>query len=81
MIPLRGFELCLGESISAFRELDISSACSWVTAEVVASKELVPPFDNTAVDGYAVKAADTDGATETTEVTRGSWFDTCRGAA
>jgi len=30
-----------------------------VTAEPIMCKELVPPFDNTAVDGYAVIAADT----------------------
>jgi molybdopterin molybdotransferase len=29
-----------------------------VLAEVVVSTEVVPPFDNTAVDGYAVRSAD-----------------------
>jgi molybdopterin molybdotransferase len=33
-----------------------------VTAEVVTSPEDVPPLPNTAVDGYAVRAADTQGA-------------------
>jgi len=33
-----------------------------VTAEPIVSGELVPPFDNTAVDGYAVQAADTTSA-------------------
>ena len=30
------------------------------------SNESIPPFDNTAVDGYAVKAIDTKGVTEET---------------
>jgi len=34
-------------------------ALGLVTAEPIVSNELVPPFDNTAVDGYAVQAADT----------------------
>jgi molybdenum cofactor synthesis domain-containing protein len=33
-----------------------------VTAEEVVSPEDVPPFDNTAVDGYAVRSSDTQGA-------------------
>ena len=36
-----------------------------VLAEDVVSKTDVPPFDRSAVDGYAVRAADTFGATET----------------
>ncbi|MFQ6129887.1 MAG: gephyrin-like molybdotransferase Glp, partial [Candidatus Hadarchaeaceae archaeon] len=36
-----------------------------VLAEDVVSKIDVPPFDRSAVDGYAVRAADTFGATET----------------
>ena len=31
--------------------------------EPILSNESIPPFDNTAVDGYAVKAIDTKGAT------------------
>lgn len=49
-------------------ELEITSACSHVIAKAVTSGELVPPFDNTAVDGYAVRAADTDGASGNNEV-------------
>ena len=71
MIPLEEAQNYVLDRVFQLSEekLDISSAYSRVTAEVVTSKELVPPFDNTAVDGYAVKAADTDGATETNEVT------------
>ncbi|MEM7094083.1 MAG: gephyrin-like molybdotransferase Glp [Actinomycetota bacterium] len=41
---------------------DAQQALGLVTAEPIVSTELVPPFDNTAVDGFAVRAADTDGA-------------------
>ncbi len=40
-------------------ELPISDALMLVTAERVAATEQVPAFDNTAMDGYAVRAADT----------------------
>ena len=36
-----------------------NQALGLVTAEPIVCNELVPPFDNTAVDGYAVIAADT----------------------
>lgn len=39
-----------------------------VTAEPIISTEFVPPFDNTAVDGYAVQAADTAAAPATLTV-------------
>ena len=39
-----------------------ANALGMVTAEPIMSDELVPPFDNTAVDGYAVIAADTTDA-------------------
>ena len=40
-------------------ELPISDALMLVTAERVTATEQVPAFDNTAMDGYAVRAADT----------------------
>lgn len=40
------------------------AAVGCVLAEPVTSPEDVPPFANTAMDGYAVRAADTAGATE-----------------
>jgi molybdenum cofactor synthesis domain-containing protein len=43
-------------------------ALGLVTAEAVTSAEDVPPFANTAVDGYAVQAADTTGAPVTLRV-------------
>ena len=36
----------------------------WCSAEPVVAGEPVPPFANTAMDGYAVRAADTAGATD-----------------
>jgi molybdopterin molybdotransferase len=44
------------------------AAVGCVLAEAVTSPEDVPPFANTAMDGYAVRAADTAGATEAAPV-------------
>jgi molybdenum cofactor synthesis domain-containing protein len=44
------------------------AAVGCVLAEAVVSPEDVPPFANTAMDGYAVRAADTAGATEASPV-------------
>jgi molybdopterin molybdotransferase len=46
----------------------IDQALGQVLAEDVTSPLSIPPLANTAMDGYAVKAADTDGATESTPV-------------
>ena len=70
MIPLGEAQDYVLERASRLPEetVDITSAREQVTAEAVISGELVPPFDNTAVDGYAVKAADTDGASESNDL-------------
>ena len=44
------------------------AAVGCVLAEPVTSPEDVPPFANSAMDGYAVRAADTAGATEAAPV-------------
>ena len=44
------------------RLIEIDAALGLVLAEPVAAAENVPPFDNTAMDGYAVRAADTTDA-------------------
>jgi molybdenum cofactor synthesis domain-containing protein len=44
------------------RPTALRDALGCVLATEVAAPEMVPPFDNTAVDGYAVRAADTAGA-------------------
>ena len=41
---------------------DSAQALGLVTAEPIMCNEFVPPFNNTAVDGYAVMAADTAAA-------------------
>ena len=45
-------------------DVAVSDALGLVTAEEVHSPEDVPPFANTAMDGFAVVAADTDGASD-----------------
>ena len=48
--------------------LPLAEALGLVTAAGVVAAEPVPPFANTAMDGYAVRAADTGGAPVTLEV-------------
>ncbi len=55
----------------AVRSVGIGEALGMVTAAAVEASERIPPFDNTAVDGYAVQAADTAGASEATPVVLG----------
>ena len=50
------------------RPVPLLGAAGSVTAEVVVADEDVPPFANTAMDGYAVRAADTAGAPVRLEV-------------
>jgi molybdenum cofactor synthesis domain-containing protein len=45
-------------------EAGLSDALGLVLAERVTAPEAVPPFPNTAMDGYAVQAIDTSGASE-----------------
>src|SRR3990172_733661 len=49
-------------------EQPVLDALGQVLAEDVASPIDIPSFDNTAMDGYAVRAADTDGATASSPV-------------
>jgi len=49
-------------------EVPIREALGLVLAEQVVAPDAVPPFPNTAMDGYAVRAADTAGATEESPV-------------
>tara|TARA_Y100001960_G_scaffold332392_1_gene432718 strand:+ start:997 stop:2205 length:1209 start_codon:yes stop_codon:yes gene_type:complete len=70
MIPLEEAQSHVLRNVSQLPSggLALSSACSHVTAQAVTSKELVPPFDNTAVDGYAVIAFNTLDASDSDEV-------------
>jgi molybdenum cofactor synthesis domain-containing protein len=64
LIPLRdAVEHVLGR-VRRLDEVDVAllEAPGLVAAESVTAPEPVPPFDNTAVDGFAVRAADTVGA-------------------
>ncbi|MCH7698938.1 MAG: molybdopterin molybdenumtransferase MoeA, partial [Chloroflexi bacterium] len=62
-------EEALERILSYFNRLEpetqpITEALGQVLAEDVAADFDIPPLDNTAMDGYAVIAADTDGASE-----------------
>jgi molybdopterin molybdotransferase len=50
-------------------EKDLADALGQVLAEDVTSSITIPPLDNTSMDGYAVRAADTAGASEVSAVT------------
>ncbi|MXW60307.1 MAG: molybdopterin molybdotransferase MoeA [Acidimicrobiaceae bacterium] len=49
-------------------QVSVAEAAGLVLAEPIVAQELVPPFANTAMDGFAVIAADTDSAPVTLEV-------------
>src|SRR3990170_3975625 len=49
-------------------EQPIADALGQVLAEDAQAGFDIPPFDNTAMDGYAVRAADTNGASESSPV-------------
>jgi molybdenum cofactor synthesis domain-containing protein len=51
------------------RPIPLASARGLVLAHEVVARELVPPFANTAMDGYAVRAADTAGASDAAPAT------------
>lgn len=46
----------------------LADALGLVLAQPVSASEPVPPFANTAMDGFALRAADTEGASETSPV-------------
>jgi molybdopterin molybdotransferase len=50
-------------------EKELADALGQVLAEDVSSPITIPPLDNTSMDGYAVRAADTAGAGEASPVT------------
>lgn len=61
------------------RPVPLAEALGTVLAEDVPAALAVPPFDNSAMDGYAVRAGDVAGATPTRRCTCG-WWATCRPA-
>ncbi len=70
MIPLGDVQSAVFGAVSRLApvEVDRRDALGLVLAEQVTAPEAVPPFANTAMDGYAVRAADTLGAAEGTPV-------------
>ena len=66
LIPLADAQAYVLDRVAALSPvaLAVADAAGLVLAEDVRSGEDVPPFANTAMDGYAVVAADTVGATD-----------------
>ncbi len=66
MIPLAEVQAAIFGAVTRLEpvEVDLRDALGLVLAEQVTAPEAVPPFPNTAMDGYAVRAADTAGAAE-----------------
>ncbi|MET1001942.1 MAG: gephyrin-like molybdotransferase Glp [Acidimicrobiia bacterium] len=64
MIPLADAQAMILGAVAPLpaRPHAIRDAVGLVLAEAVIAREPVPPFANTGMDGYAVRAADTDGA-------------------
>ncbi len=50
-------------------EVPVPQALGMVLAETVVADEAIPPFANTAMDGFAIRAADSVGASEQSPVT------------
>ena len=66
MIPLADVQAAIFGAVRTLEpvEVDLRDAHGLVLAERVTAPDAVPPFPNTAMDGYAVRAADTVGAAE-----------------
>ena len=60
MTPLEDAQALVLEACPPLDPVEVArvDAGGLVLAEPVVAAEIVPPFDNTAVDGYAVRAAD-----------------------
>ncbi|HEY3671697.1 MAG TPA: gephyrin-like molybdotransferase Glp [Acidimicrobiia bacterium] len=64
LIPLADVQAAIFGAVTRLEpvEVDLRDALGLVLAQQVTAPEAVPPFPNTAMDGYAVRAADTAGA-------------------
>jgi len=71
MIPLEEAQNYVLETVQRLgtERVGLLNARDRVASEPIISSESIPPFDNTAVDGYAVIAADTQGASNNSPVT------------
>jgi molybdopterin molybdotransferase len=61
LLPLEDMERLIGERVTPVTEIEsvpLRETCGRVAARDVASPLALPPFDNSAVDGYAVRHAD-----------------------
>ena len=68
LLPIADAERLIHERVSPVREIEtvsISAARGRVIARDIVAPISLPPFDNSAVDGYAVRHADLDPAQET----------------
>jgi molybdenum cofactor synthesis domain-containing protein len=67
VIALDEVQAAVFGAVQVLEPVDVhrSDALGLVLAEAVKAPDAVPPFANTAMDGYAVRAADTIGATAT----------------
>src|SRR5579862_7304361 len=68
LLPVADAERLIGERVapvSGFETVTLHGAIGRVLAEDVIAPVNVPPFDNSAVDGYAVRAASLDAKDET----------------
>lgn len=66
LVPLEQAQQFVLERVTrlAARQVAVDEALELVTAEDVFSPESIPAWDNTAMDGFAVRAADTVGASQ-----------------
>ena len=71
MIALEEAQANVNRDLAVLAPVDVPIADSlgMVLAETVAAEEAIPPFANTAMDGFAVQAADTVGASRESPVT------------
>src|SRR5438445_2635961 len=71
MIPLADAQQRILDAVGplAPRAVALAEARGLVLARGVTAAEMVPPFANTAMDGFAVRAADTAGASDERPVT------------
>jgi molybdenum cofactor synthesis domain-containing protein len=71
MIPLADAQARILGAVAPLepRGVPLADARSLVLAREVVASEMVPPFANTAMDGYAVQAADTAGASDAAPAT------------
>src|ERR687889_603312 len=66
---VRRFEAALDPAPVGVERVGLANALGRVLAEDIAAPIDVPPFDRSAVDGFAVRSADVAAAGETTAVT------------